>query len=62
MANNYNSDQNTEPDNESLELVLAVGKSFQSWDKALNFFTEYCHQKGFSYLKRRMKLLKLLQV
>ena len=67
MKNNNDSDQDTEeiePDNESLELVLT--ESFQSWDEALNFFTEYCRQKGFSQYRKVVnvvvKLLKLLQV
>ena len=59
MENNYDSDQDMKPDNESLELVLAVGKSFQSWDEALNFFTEYCRQKGFSYCKRRSETIEI---
>ena len=62
MENNYYPDQDVEetgPDNEFLELVLTVGKNFQSWDKTLNFFTEYCHQKGFSYRKRHTETIEI---
>ena len=65
MENNYYPNQDVEetgPDNEFLELVLTVGKNFQSWDKTLNFFTEYCHQKGFHIVNIIPKLLKFLQV
>ena len=62
MKNNYYPDQDVKEtglDNEFLELVLTVGKNFQSWDKTLNFFTEYCHQKGFSYRKRRTETIEI---
>ena len=49
-----------ESDNEPVEiLALTTGKIFQTWDEALNFFTEYCHQKGFSYHKRQVENIEI---